>query len=382
MDTNTGDLSELPVLRTRLAALAEREPAATAVDVAAARRAGGRLRRRRTAGRLSAAVMIAAVGVLCGAALLSVIHTSGGTPTVAVAPAPLNAQESRESSYPLAAGTDPIGVSGSFGWLPQGFTTDPVFDVSPGLFSMSAHGVPTALDADVTHETYVSFALTTASAGYMAMWISEVQQTTAETIRGRPASLRLGVSPQAACVTSKVIEPPGNQQPKDPVGEVTWTLADGRQASLQSCLPLGTSGTDATEMLLHVARTVVVTDTAVSMPFYLKTGNLPPSMKLNMWSGAVEPLEGDNWYFGMTFGPNLGDPAFSLRVTPADSSIARAEPHMPSCKVMDGLQVCVASGQSGNPLPSTLTSLGYEGLLDDIVALGTNPATWTTDVFR
>ena len=375
----TRDFSELPLLRTRLAALAEREPPVSAVDVAAARQAGGRLRRRRTAGRWTAAVMMAAVCVLCCTALLSVFHAPGGTPAVTTAPAPLNALQ---TPYPLVAGTDPIGISGSFGWLPQGFTADSVVDVSPGLFSMSAHAAPTDVNADVTHQAYVTFSVSTAGAGYVAMWISQVEQTTAEKVQGRPASLRLGVNPEASCVTSRVVEPPEDQQPKDPVGEVTWTLADGRQASLQSCLPLGTNGSDATTMLLNVARGVTVTDMSVTMPFYLKTGNIPRSMELIMWSGTVKPPGGDDWYFAMTFGPSLTEPGFSLRVIPAGSTYVQSSPHMPSCKVADGLQVCVASGQGDKPLSKDLAGLGYKGLLDDVVALGTNPATWTTDVFR
>src|SRR6516165_4619009 len=108
---NTEDFRELPILRTRLEALAEREPPISAVDVAAARQAGDRIRRRRLSGRLSAVGMVAALGMLSFSVLPSVLQKSGGTPAVTPAPAPLDEQK---VSYPLAPGTDPVGISGSF----------------------------------------------------------------------------------------------------------------------------------------------------------------------------------------------------------------------------------------------------------------------------
>ena len=159
-------------------------------------------------------------------------------------------------------------------------------------------------------------------------------------------------------------------------------MADGRWASLQSCLPLGISQSDARAMLLHIAQTLTLTEESVAMPFYLKVGNIPSSMDLYMWSGVGRPPTSDDWFFSMAFGPRPSDPGFSLRVTPVDSTYAAAQPRMPACKVVDGLQVCVASGQLGEPLSGALARLGYTGLLDDIVVLGANPATWTTNVFR
>lgn len=373
---NTEDFGDLPVLRTRLAALAEREQPVSAVDVDAARRVGVRVRRRNTARRLSAVAMVAAAGVLSCAALFSAVHKSGST-ALAPSPAPLNAQR---QSYPLAAGTDPVAISGSFGWLPQGFTMLPLLNVSAGEFAITAQGVPTAVNADVTHRPYVTFNVNTYN--YVSVWTDQVQQITDETVKDRPATLTLGEAAEASCVTSTVAEPPEAQQPKDPVGELAWKLADGRQASLKSCLPLGTSQPEATAMLLHIAQTVEITDRPVAMPFYVKVGNIPSPIHLDMWQGAAEPLTGDDWLFGMTFGQDSTDPGFTLRVTPADSTYAKSRPYMPSCRVVDKLQVCVAPGESGKPLSALLAGLGYTGLLDDIVVLGANPATWTTTVFR
>lgn len=374
---NTEDFGALPALRTHLAALAEREQPASAVDVAAARRAGGRIRRRNLARRLAAVAVAAAVSVLTCTTLLSAVHKSGDT-ALAPSPAPLNAQM---QSYPLAAGTDPVDISGSFGWLPQGFTMLPMLNVSAGQFAITAQGVPTAVNADVTHQPYITFSVNTYN--YVSIWMDDVQQLTDETVKDRPATLTLGQTAEASCVTSKVVEPPEAQQPKDPVGELTWSLADGRRASLKSCLPLGTSQPDAKATLLHIAQTVTITDRPTAMPFYVKVGNIPSPIRLELWQGPAEPPTGDDWLFGMTFGQDSMDPSFSLRVTPADSTYATSEPRMPACRVAHGLQVCVGSGSFFGKTPSgSAAGLGYQGLLDDIVVLGANPATWTTDVFR
>jgi hypothetical protein len=376
---NTQDFDDSPVLRARLEALAERQSPATAVNIAAARQGGGRIRRRRIAGRFTAAAMVALACVLTYTALPSTVRTPGSAPVAA--PPPLEAQK---QSYPLAAGTDPVRISASFGWLPQGFTADSTFGVSAGQFGMTAQSKPVVLNVNVSHQADFRLYINTRNSLSPSMPISQVQQTTAETVRGRPATLTLGVDPEDYCVTSKVIEPPEDAQPTDPVGDLEWTLADGRQASLQSCLPLGIGWPDATAMLLHVAQAITVTQEPVAMPFYVNIGNIPSSMRVLMWDGAPGPLHGDNWSVSMWFGPNLMNVGFSILVIPLDApNNAATVPESASCRTaVDALEVCVASGQADKPLPASLAGLGYEGLLDDIVVLGANPANWTTDVFR
>lgn len=377
---NTQDFGELPTtLRARLDAMAERRAPVSTVDVPAAQQAGDRVRRRRTATRLSAVAAVAITGLLCCTALPAAMHRPAGPPAGAVDPGYL---EDGQDPIPLVAGTDPVGSSMSFGWLPPGFTILPGTSYSPGQISITAQTTGVALNAEVTHTSDFALLVDVRDESQALQTIQQVQQRSPETVDGRPATLTLGLNPEDTCVSSSVIEPPEDQQPKDPVGLITWTLADGRTAGLETCLPLGISLPDATAMVLHVARAATFVRKAVPAPFYLNVSNLPPSMRLLSWNGPVGSPTGDDWGFSMMVGTDPLHTAFSLGVSPVNPTDTTQQSSTDACKTADGLEICVSSGMADHPLTGAIAELGLQGLLDDVGVLGTNPANWTTDVFR
>ena len=72
---STHDFGELPILRANLDALAERDSPVSAVDIRAARRAGDRVKKRRTTGRIGAVTAVVVAGALCFTALPSALQT-------------------------------------------------------------------------------------------------------------------------------------------------------------------------------------------------------------------------------------------------------------------------------------------------------------------
>ena len=372
---STHDFGDLPILRANLDALAERESPVSAVDIRAARRAGDRVKLRRATGRIGAAAAAAVAAALCFTVLPSPLHGSSG----AVAPAIPVAPPVDQQAIPLVPGQDPVHQSGTFGWLPPGFSPiSSMADMEQNL-TMGAQG-PSVPEGQVTlvSDFSVSVQLTPGSQEGTSS-LDTVLQTRTLTVEGRPATLRIGLNPQKQCETSETIEPPGNGPDVAMSGEVTWMTADGGPAELDSCLPQGTSVTDAAAIMTHVAQALSFTDAPVPMPFYLK--NIPPTMGVEMWGGSTKSTADETWSFSMLL-DFARDKGFAFYVTPQASSTAHTPMRDGLCKDEGGLQICVYSIVNNDPLPPQLAQLGYPGLLDDIVGLGTNPANWTTDVIR
>lgn len=372
---STHDFGDLPTLRANLDALAERDSPVSAVDIRAARRAGDRVKLRRTTGRIGAAAAVAAASALCLTILPSPLHGSSSTITPATPAAPPVDQQ----AIPLVPGQDPVHQVGEFGWLPPGFTPLPGMAEIEQDVTMGAQG-PSVPEGQVTliSNFSVSVQLTPGTReGSSAL--GTVLQTSTLTVDGQPATLRIGLNPQNQCETSTTIEPPGTGPNVAMSGVLTWMTANGGPAELDSCLPQNTSVTDAAAIMAHVAQKLSFIDTPVPMPFYLK--DIPPTMGVEMWDGSTTWSGVENWSFSMSL-DFARDKGFAFSVTPQDSSAAHTPANDGLCEDEGGLQICVFSIVNVDPLPPQLARVGYPGLLDDIVGLGTNPANWTIDVVR
>ena len=379
---NTHDLEDLPVLRTRLDALAERSAPPSAVDVRAARRSGERVRIRRTAGRLTAAVAVVMAGVLCVTVLPSLLRSAahpGPVGDPVTTPATANAW----GHTPLVRGADPYYASADFGWLPPGYVQQIPSDFGNEVIMLSGWGpVDPLTGADSAWElvTQYSVAIARQPPGAESYSFTGPTQDTIVDIDGQSAILQVGPSQDGSVIGANGTSPKGEPPlVTDLLGMLSWRTTGGYFAQLTVILPAGTP--DAAATIAHVATSLRVSDVPVPVPFYFQ--NLPAALGSLREDGPDSPPKDNAWIFSVSLG--VDEPAVvNINVSPVGSPANSTDnadvPSDEVCKVENGLDICVYT--NGGPMPPALAEIGRQGLLNDIVGLGTDPAVWTTDVDR
>ncbi|HEV2634416.1 MAG TPA: hypothetical protein VGX23_04675 [Actinocrinis sp.] len=158
------------------------------------------------------------------------------------------------------------------------------------------------------------------------------------------------------------------------LGKLDWKTATGDYVELTASVPADFP--DAAATMLHVARTLTVSDEPIRLPVYFR--GLPAGL------GAIDfSLPTDSPALPIVYSPGLSmgigvsdEDEFDVLVTTVNSPDDADRPKDTVCKVENGPDICVYN------VPASLAKIGAKGPLNDIVSLGTNPANWTTDVVR
>lgn len=378
---NTSELEHLPILRASLDDLAERPAPPSSVDVRAARRSGHRLRRRHTTGRWGSAVALATAAVLCFTLLPSARTGPGDVPGGGTVTTPVDPRTG-QPLLALVPGADPYFASATFGWLPTGYTSKNPFEFTGDHGVISGWGPPVPLQGEspsspfsFVPEITVTFARSPLGAADGSF--TGPTESSGVVIDGQTATEQVGPSRTGNFLGSPKSPTEISTFPIE-LGMLSWRTTDGYFARLTASIPAGT--VDAAAVLAHVAQAVKFSAAPIPMPVYLH--GIPSTLGSIEEAGPVSPPTNDAWSFTMQLGLDTTD-EFYVQVAPTGSPDAFTPfPSQASaCKNQKGLRICVFS-VNDDPLPAPVAKLGLQGILNEVVGLGADPATWTTDVIR
>ena len=374
---NTHELEDLPVLRRSLVELAEQSAPVTAVDVRGARRSAERARVRRTVNRFGAVTAAVAVGALCFTVLPSALRPGPGN--FSAAP---NTGPSDPFALALVPGTDPFDLSANFGWLPTGyadFGTGGSTGFQDYALALVAGGPEVPIAGYVgTFSAEYTVRIAKKKIDVTQYTFAGPVQTETVTVDGQPAVLKIGQTTENGFTLPAKYSSNNNPPPdiKEPLGLLTWKTASGDYVVIDASVPASTP--DLAGAMTHVAQTLSISDASIPFPFYFR--NLPSSLGAWAENGPASPPTSKTWGMYVEVGVEYWD-EISVTASPqAPPSSAFIGTHM-LCKVENGLHLCVSIGD-GAAMPTPLAKIGLKGLLNDIVGLGTDPSTWTTEVVR
>jgi hypothetical protein len=391
------DANDEGTVRTLLRAIADTAEPPSAVDVAAARRRGGRrvwLRR----AALPAFAVVAVAGALTLPRGLLFDHSE----RTVVPPQPPATSPVVDSPWLF----NPLVPYAAFGWLPPGFSESAAHNI------LVNQGVTAATD-------FVSREAAAPAAGHVLYLQVNARGTCAVTVAYAQAGIRDDGSEQVTCTDANFdmigAAPAVDGQPAfwiDHGSGVAWQYAPGAWAELSASEIGGgralapSAATQA--LLLKVAAHVAYGDTMpLTFPFRL-SGGLPAGWQLSRASFTVSG--GRMTGGGVTAGPAVDTSALTISAGPgacdfptlpgeSTSYVARLgvqwryrAADLPgyvwqglcATKSVDGLTgVTIAMDMSdpasGKPLPGAAQLGGALGVLARLRFLGPNPAAWTAD---
>ena len=140
---------------------------------------------------------------------------------------------------------------------------------------------------------------------------------------------------------------------------------------------------DWKEQTLKAAASLVHEDRSVPMPFQV-AGALPQSFTFRGGEARLKNgvADGDIMYRLGSENQNIEDiVSIGASTVSGAGNSSNQNPYLDSvCKDSKGLTLCVSYPKK---VPAELTALGGpQALLDRVTSLGTDPANWTTDVFK
>lgn len=333
-------------LRSSLDELTEQQAPPIAFDAPEAIVRGRRLARRRRLTRGTFALCAGLAGVLAA----TQIPTHGSGSTTAASPGKGTAVQSQ----PSAAGTDPLTLSGTFGWLPTNAQ-----NVGYSLHSGQLQAVARGPMTDPTSPQSSAM-----------IWLTVYPSGSTPTLGTFPdgsAQLRVNapdVDGHAAYWVTHAATDPTNS------GDtyLRWQNADGQWGELHGYY-LGND--DITSTMLRIAAGVNFAPHAVPLP--LRISGLPTSVTtVEADLNRPDLTGGGPWQVFLALA--VGGTTVQITVTPTDKSGSTPKQGTPTpqCKSQADLTGCVTV--TGDAAGSA------SGILKNLTLLGTDPADWTPNV--
>lgn len=337
-------------LRASLDQLTERPAPPPTLDAPAAIVQGQRLIRRRRISRGCAALAAVLAAVLVG----TLIPTHGARSPVGT-PLTGSASHTPAPARPSGPGTDPLTLSGTFGWLPPN-AQNVGYSLHTGQLQAVARG-PATNEASPGSSAYIWLTVypkgTTPTLGKFADGSSQLR-VNAPDVNGHTAYW----------VTNTASDPTNGGDTY-----LRWQDADGQWGELLAYY-LGDDAIAAT--MLRVAAGVNFAPHAVPLPLWIS--GLPGSVETNEADlNRPSPTDGGPWdvFLALTVGGTTVEISVVPTSAKADASVEQGTPK-PQCKHQDGLTGCVAV---------TADAAGSASqILKHLTLLGLDPAGWTSDV--
>lgn len=332
--------------------LADRPAPPSAIDADDAIRRGHRVVRRR---RVARGATGAVVGIAAVAVAVSVLPSHGSSGTTGTGAA--NSSTKATPQHPSGPGTDPLTLSGTFGWLPTNVAN----------VGYSLHETPNQVQAVARGDQVLP------SSDTPMIWLNIYPKGTTPTLgqfAGGNTQLRVNapkVNGQTAYWMTESASDPTN------AGDtwLRWQSPDGQWGELHA-YSLDTP--DITTELLRVAAGIDFAPHSVPLP--MSISGLPKSA-VTVEADLDRPsLSGDGaWDLALIL--QVGGATVQISVDPGTQHSADSG----TCKTANGLTACVLVTSPGG-LPTSLAKGGAAGILDRITLLGTDPANWTTAVVQ
>jgi len=340
-------------LRASLAELTEQQAPPIAFGAPEAIARGRRLtvRRRVTRGTFAltaglivalAAVLVATSGPTHGAGSTPLATSSSGTNRFSAAP------------RPPASGTDPLTLSGTFGWLPAN-AQNVGYSLHSGQLAAEARGLGTPANPDASAFIWLTVypAGTTPNLGKFANGSTQLR-VNAPDVHGHTAYW----------VTNTASDPTNGGDTY-----LRWQDADGQWGELHAYY-LGQD--DVTSTMLRVAAGVDFAPHAVPLPLWIS--GLPSGVTANEADlNSPDLLDYGSWevFLALTVDGTMIEVTVAPFSSSVESTLKQGTPK-PVCKTQEGLIGCVAV--TGNAAGSA------SDILRHLTLLGTDRANWTPNV--
>jgi hypothetical protein len=338
-------------LRAGLDELTERPAPPPALDASEAIVRGRLLVRRRRIRRGCATLAAGLAAVLAGTLIPA--HGAGspvGTPLSGSA-----TDASAAPARPSGTGTDPLTLSGTFGWLPAN-AQNVGYSLHSGQLQAVARGPAT------NEQSPGSSAL---------IWLTVYPTGTTPTLgKFADGSTQLRVdAPDVNGHTAYWVTNAANDPTDGGDTYLRWQDADGQWGELHGYY-LGND--PITSTLLRVAAGVDFAPHAVPLPLWIS--GLPSSV-VAVETDLNRPSQTDGVPWDVYLALSVGGTTVEITVVPtstqADASVEQGTPK-PQCKHQDGLTGCVVVTANGVGSAASV--------LKHLTLLGTDPAGWTPDV--
>ena len=337
-------------LRLSLDELTERQAPPVALDAPGAILQGRRLIRRRRLIRAYTTLAAGLVVVLVGT--LIPLH-GGGSPTAT--PATGSARQTSPAPTPVGNGTDPLTLSGTFGWLPANAQ-----NVGYSLHSGQLQAVARGAETDPTNPTSTAM-----------IWLTVYPAGTTPSLgKFADGSTQLRVNaPDVNGHTAYWVTEAANDPTNGGDTYLRWQDADGQWGEL---LGYYLGNDDVTTTMLRIAAGVDLAPHSVPLPLQISG---MPSSATTIEADLNRPSLNDGGPWDVYLALSVDGTTVEISVAPtsaqADSALEQGTPK-PQCKQQDGLTGCVVV---------TADAVGSaSNVLKHLTLLGTDPADWTSNV--
>jgi hypothetical protein len=342
-------------LHDSLDELAERPAPPFAVNTAAAIKQGRRLALRRR--RLNQAGGTLAVGALAAVLAVTLIpaHGAGGRATAASSGFARTSAEASAPARPTGPGTDPLTLSGTFGWLPANAQN----------VGYSLHDSPTQVQA------VARGAMNAQNPNTAMIWLTVYPKGTTPSLGSfADGATQLRVAaPEVDGRTAYWITDAANDPTNGGDTYLRWQSADGQWGELHG---YNWGDDDVTATMLRVATGVDFAPHSVPVPMWISG---LPSSAVTVEADLDRPdlTTGAAWDFYLA--ESVDGSTVEISVYPTAPAAGASAAHAAAgsvCTQQAGLTGCIAVTGNAAGTPAEL--------IKHLTLLGPDPADWTTDV--